>query len=39
MIKNRGNLNIEFNKHIPVEGNPNNVVAPIERQTVKSEVN
>lgn len=38
-IKNRGNLNIDFNKHVPVDGNPTGAVQVVERQTVKQEVN
>jgi hypothetical protein len=38
-IKNRGNLGIDFNKHVPVDGNPNGAVQAVERQTVKQEVN
>jgi len=38
LIKNRGNLNVDFNKHIPVDGNPANAIVPVERQTVKQEV-
>jgi hypothetical protein len=38
-IKNRGNLNIDFDKHIPVDGNPSGAIAPVERLTVKQEVN
>lgn len=37
-IKNRGNLEIDFNKHVPVDGNPEGVVQPINRQAVKAEV-
>jgi len=39
LIKNRNNLNIDFNKHIPVDGDPNNAVQAVQRQTVKQEVN
>lgn len=38
LIKNRGHLNVDFNKHIPVDGNPANAVIPVERQAVKAEV-
>ncbi len=38
LIKSRGDLNIDFNKHIAVDGNPNNAVVPVERQAVKQEV-
>jgi len=38
-IKNRGHLNIEFNKHIPVDGDPNSALLPVQRQGVKQEVN
>lgn len=37
-IKNRGNLNIDFNKHIPVDGNPTGSIQIVERQAVKQEV-
>lgn len=37
-IKNRGNLNIDFNKHIPVDGSPSGAIQPVERQKVASEV-
>ncbi len=38
-IKNRGNLNVDFNKHVGVEGNPAGAVVPLERAQVKAEVN
>lgn len=38
LIKNRGNLNIEFNKHIPVDGNPTGAIQEVQRQAVKQEV-
>ena len=38
LIKNRGNLNIDFNKHIPVDGNPSNAIQTVDRQAVKQEV-
>jgi hypothetical protein len=38
-IKNRAHLNVEFNKHIPVDGNPEGAVKLVDRQTVKQEVN
>ncbi len=38
-IKNRGNLQVDFNKHIPVDGNPTGAIQQVERQTVKQEVN
>jgi len=38
LIKNRGNLNIDFNKHIPVDGNPANAIVPVQRQSIKQEV-
>ena len=38
LITNRGNLNIDFNKHIPVDGNPTNAVQAVQRQAVKQEV-
>jgi hypothetical protein len=38
-IKNRAHLNVEFNKHIPVDGNPEGAVKVMDRQTVKQEVN
>ncbi len=37
-IKNRGNLNIDFNKHIPVDGNPEGAIKTVETQAVKQEV-
>lgn len=37
-IKNRGNLGIDFNKHIPVDGSPAGAIQPVERQQVKQEV-
>jgi len=37
-IKNRGNLNIDFNKHIPVDGNPTGSIEQVQRQAVKQEV-
>lgn len=39
LIKNRGNLNIDFNRHIPVDGDPSGAIQPVERQTIKQEVN
>jgi hypothetical protein len=38
-IKNRAHLNIDFNKHIPVDGNPAGAIEPVQRQMVKQEVN
>lgn len=38
-IKNRGNLTVDFNKHIAIDGDPQNAIIAVERQTVKSEVN
>lgn len=37
-IKNRGNLNIDFDKHIPIDGNPTGSIQIVERQQVKQEV-
>lgn len=37
-IKNRHDLDIAFNKHIPVEGDPNNAIVPVQKDTVKQEV-
>jgi hypothetical protein len=37
-IKNRNDLNFEFNKHVPVDGDVSGAVSPIERQGVKQEV-
>jgi hypothetical protein len=37
-IKNRANLNIDFNKHIPVNGNPNDAIIPVQNQVIKQEV-
>lgn len=39
LIKNRGNLAVDFNKHIPVDGNPTGAVQIVQRQAIKSEVN
>ena len=38
-IKNRGNLEVDFNKHIPVEGNPTGAIQEVQRSQIKSEVN
>lgn len=39
-IKNKAQLErYEINKYIPVDGDPNNVLAPVQRQQVKQEVN
>ncbi len=37
-IKNREGLAVDFNKHIPIEGNPSGAIQPVERQGIKSEV-
>lgn len=37
-IKNRADLDISFNKHIPIDGPPSGAVQQIDRQQVKSEV-
>lgn len=37
-IKQRGNLDIDFNKHIPVDGAPSGAVQVVDRQKVASEV-
>lgn len=37
-IKKRGALNIDFNKHVPVDGSPSGAVQVIDRQKVASEV-
>ena len=37
-IKNRGNLNIDFDKHIPIDGAPDGAIRIVERQQVKQEV-
>lgn len=37
LVKNRADLNQQFNKHIAVDGNPNNVIVPVQRQVVKQE--
>ena len=37
-IKKRGDLNISFNRHVPVDGSPAGAVQAVDRQTVKSEV-
>ncbi len=39
LIKNRGELNIDFAKHIPVDGNPTGAIQEVQRQAVKQEVN
>ena len=38
LIKNRGNLQVDFNKHIPVDGNPSGAVQEVQRQALKQEV-
>lgn len=38
LIKNRANLNIDFNKNIAVDGNPTGAVQEVQRQQVKAEV-
>lgn len=37
-IKKRGSLEIDFNKHVPVDGSPSGAVQLIDRQKVASEV-
>lgn len=37
-IKNRKDLDIEFNKHIAVEGDPNNAIVPVQTTALKAEV-
>lgn len=37
-IKKRGSLDIDFNKHVPVDGSPSGAVQVVDRQQVKSEV-
>jgi hypothetical protein len=37
-IKNRGNLELKFNKHIPVNGSPVGAIQEIQRAQVKSDV-
>ena len=37
-IKNQADLNAEFNKHIPVDGNTAGAIQEVQRQGVKSEV-
>lgn len=37
-IKNKADLNFTFNKQIGIDGNPNNVVTPMNRDSVKQEV-
>jgi hypothetical protein len=39
LVKNRSHFNVEYNKHIGVDGNPAGAVVPLERQAVKQEVN
>lgn len=38
-IKNRGNLKVDFNKHIPIDGDPSGAIQEVQRSNVKSEVN
>ena len=38
-IKNRGNLKVDFNKHIPIEGDPSGAIQEVQRSNVKTEVN
>lgn len=38
-IKNRAGLKVDFNKHIPIDGDPSGAVENIQRQTVKQEAN
>lgn len=37
-IKNRRDLDIEFDKHIAVEGDPNNTIVPVQTTALKAEV-
>ena len=37
-VKNRSDLNFEFNKFIPVMGNPNGAVVPMQKDRVSSDV-
>jgi hypothetical protein len=37
-VKNRGSLNVDFNKHVPVDGDPTGAIQIMQRQTVKNEV-
>ena len=37
-VKNRSDLNFEFNKFIPVVGNPNGAVVPMQKDRVSSDV-
>jgi hypothetical protein len=37
-VKNRSDLNFEFNKFIPVNGNPNGAVVPMQKDRVSSDV-
>ena len=39
LIKNRANFNVDFNKHIAVDGDPRNAIQEVQRQSVKQEVN
>jgi len=39
LIKNRGQLDVDFNKHIAVDGNPTGAIQEVQRQGVKQEVN
>lgn len=38
LIKNRGSLNVDFNKHIPVDGNPTGAIEEVKRSALKQEV-
>lgn len=36
-IKNRGDLNVKFNKHIPVDGNTDGAIKQVQRRTANAE--
>lgn len=37
-IQNESDLDFELNKHVPVDGNPSNVIAPIQRSQIGNEI-
>lgn len=37
-VRSRSDLDFQFNKHIPVDGDPNNAVVPIQRKQLGAEV-
>lgn len=38
-IKNRADLNVKFNKHIPVDGSPEGAISQVKRNSAKAEAN